>query len=58
MPPRPLTAEEEAADSERKKAIEEEIRVMEAAANEPEPPAKGGKKGKGAKQDKKDPGSD
>lgn len=47
--PRPLTPEEEASDAERKKQIEEEIRVMESGAPAEEPSGKGkkGKKGKG-----------
>lgn len=47
LAPRPLTPEEETADVERKKAIEEEIKILEGGAA-PEPTGKG-KKGKGKK---------
>jgi len=47
LAPRPLTPEEEASDAERKKAIEEEIKILEGGAP-PEQPGKG-KKGKGKK---------
>ncbi|PCC75147.1 TPR repeat-containing protein [Nannocystis exedens] len=46
LAPRPISPEEEAADAERKKAIEEEIRQLESGA-EPEPVKGKGKKGKG-----------
>lgn len=46
LAPRPISPEDEAADAERKKAIEEEIRLLE--SGQPLEPVKGkGKKGKG-----------
>ncbi|MBZ5710318.1 tetratricopeptide repeat protein [Nannocystis pusilla] len=47
LAPRPISPEEEAADAERKKAIEEEIRLLESDSSEVESVKGKGKKGKG-----------